>query len=185
MTRDDHQSGTSRLAEAVTLCGLADDQVVVNVQGDEPLIAPENINQVAALLATPDAHCQMASLYERMPASTKIFDPHLVKVVVDRDDRAMMFSRAPIPWEANVFPDENTTVSFLKHVGLYAYRVNFLKDFVTWPTATIAQVECLEQLTPLWRGEAIQMAEAVKAGSVGVDTASDLNEVTKQMAEVR
>lgn len=175
MTASEHQSGTSRIAEVIIKANKSDDDIIVNVQGDEPLIAPDNIDQVAAALQRNQA-CRMASLYERLTKSEDIFNPNVVKVIVNQQQQAMVFSRAPIPWDKQYFPQqpELSPYPFAKHIGLYAYRVSLLKQFANWQPAPLALQESLEQLTPLYYGEPIQMAEALVSGGIGVDTTEDL-----------
>lgn len=185
LTSTEHTSGTSRLAECVTLAQINDDTVVVNVQGDEPLIAPENINQVANLLLSNEHVC-MASLYESHRVDSAFFDPNVVKVVVDDNHCALYFSRAPIPWDRQHFPDawRQSNLSYKKHIGIYAYRAGFLKRFVRESVSVLSQTESLEQLTVLAMGETIQMAEAIVTGAIGVDTSEDLDKVSARLSQL-
>ena len=177
MTSDAHESGTDRLQEVVDKMGLADDQVIVNVQGDEPLIPPAVINQVAALMQ--DESRQMATLYEKVETTAQLFDANVVKLVEDSQGQALYFSRAPIPWVRDEFsegqPDtlpEN--VSFKRHIGIYGYRAELLNQFVQWPVAALEQAEKLEQLRAMANGIVIAVAETVETMPAGVDTESDL-----------
>lgn len=183
MTATTHLSGTNRLAEVVKTLQMHDQDVVVNVQGDEPLIAAANINQVAQLLLDHPEY-PMASLYEIFQQPQEIFNPNMVKVIVNQHHEAIYFSRAPIPWDKEQFsqpiPTTTQTQMYYKHIGLYAYRVGFLKQFAGWPTSDLAKTESLEQLTVLWHGHKIKMAQAKVFGSIGVDTEADL-----AMAELR
>lgn len=181
MTASSHLSGTNRLAEAAAQLQLADNEIVVNVQGDEPLIASENIDQVAQLLQAHADH-SMASLYEIFDYAQDIFNPNNVKVIMNHQQDAIYFSRAAIPWDKEHFATTPAAMHqpYFKHIGLYAYRVGFLKQFATWPTSALAKIESLEQLTVLWQGHAIKMAQARVFGSIGVDTAADLAEAERR-----
>ncbi|MDO7909019.1 3-deoxy-manno-octulosonate cytidylyltransferase [Pseudomonas sp. 22-AL-CL-001] len=182
LTRDDHESGTDRLAEVATQLGLAADAIVVNVQGDEPLIPPVIIDQVAANLA---AHPQagIATLAEPIEQPDSVFNPNAVKVVSDRHGMALTFSRAPLPWSRDLFAQGQDRlpegVPYRRHIGLYAYRVSFLQDFVGWGSCWLEQTEALEQLRALWHGVRIHVADALEAPAVGVDTAEDLARVRR------
>ena len=178
LTRDDHPSGSDRVMEVVEAQGWADDDVVVNVQGDEPLIPPAVIDQVAGLLS--DETCGVATLFEPITRARDVFDPNIVKVVVSGVGRALYFSRAPMPWWRDVFaagciePDIDSLASLWKrHIGIYAYRVAALREFVRWPPSTLEQTEALEQLRLLDHGRAIAVAEAVQPVPGGVDTPAD------------
>lgn len=178
MTSAAHNSGTDRLQEVAQQLRLKDDDIVVNVQGDEPLIPPAVINQVAAnLLSAVDA--SVATLSEPICSLADFRNPNIVKVVADRAGRALYFSRAPIPWARDHFAD--LTASDLpadfpcqRHIGIYAYRVDLLNRFVTWPQAPLEKIEALEQLRVLWQGTVIHVAEACMPVPGGVDTAEDL-----------
>ncbi|MBA1205185.1 3-deoxy-manno-octulosonate cytidylyltransferase [Pseudomonas capeferrum] len=177
LTRADHESGTDRLAEVAAQLGLSSDAIVVNVQGDEPLIPPVIIDQVAANLAAhPEAG--IATLAEPISEPEVVFNPNAVKVVSDKNGLALSFSRAPLPWARDTFartreqlPDG---VPYRRHIGMYAYRVGFLRDFVAWGPCWLEQTESLEQLRALWHGVRIHVADAIEAPPVGVDTAEDL-----------
>ena len=180
MTSAEHQSGTDRLAETVELLGLPDDAVVVNLQGDEPLMPPELLHQVAELLEqNPEA--DMATLCTRIHTAAELFDPHAVKVISDANGRALYFSRAVIPWDRDAFavtteelPEQ--AVHF-RHLGIYAYRVGYLKRYVSLDSCQLERMESLEQLRVLWHGGAIQVAEASSVPGHGVDTQADLDRV--------
>ncbi|MGQ9425197.1 3-deoxy-manno-octulosonate cytidylyltransferase [Gilvimarinus sp. F26214L] len=186
LTREDHQSGTDRLQEAATLMGLSDDAIVVNVQGDEPLIPPRVIDQVAGNLAR-DAQSSVATLCEAIPDAATFRDPNAVKVVRDNNNRALYFSRAPIPWPRDQFAADaegsETPPAAYRHIGIYAYRVKLLHDFVTWPMAPLENIEKLEQLRVLWQGRRIHVDEASATVPGGVDTAADLERVRSLMTE--
>ncbi len=187
MTGAHHASGSERLAEACELLGLEDEAIVVNVQGDEPLIPPALIRQVARLLADhPEA--EMASLHHRIETARDVFDPNVVKVVCDAAGRALYFSRAPIPWERGTFdagPQCRPEGEHLRHIGLYAYRAGFLRRYVTLPPSDLERREALEQLRALHHGATIVMAEACAPPGPGVDTAEDLERVRAAVAASR
>lgn len=180
MTAAEHQSGTDRLAETVTQLALPDDAVVVNLQGDEPLIPPELLHQVAALLEdNPDA--DMATLCTRIHTAGELFDPHAVKVITDNRGKALYFSRAVIPWDRDAFAVSTEelpeTAVHYRHLGIYAYRVGYLKTYVTLDSCELERMESLEQLRVLWHGGTIQVAEASCIPGHGVDTPADLERV--------
>ena len=174
MTAATHQSGTDRIEEVARTLGLADDAIIVNVQGDEPLIPPEVINQVASdLQQHPDA--SICTLFEELDAREEIMNPNIVKVVTDNDGYALYFSRAPIP-----FPRGNTDgplSGYKRHIGIYAYRVGFLHDFVNWPQSDLERSEQLEQLRALSNQVRIHVAKACASIPAGVDTQEDLDAV--------
>jgi 3-deoxy-manno-octulosonate cytidylyltransferase (CMP-KDO synthetase) len=180
LTREDHPSGTDRLQEVVGKLGLADDACVVNVQGDEPLIPPVVIDQVAgSLLAHPEAG--IATLAEPIEDTESLFNPNAVKVVSDQQGFALYFSRAPIPWCRDAFAsgpaDLPAGIPFRRHIGIYAYKVGFLHDYVTWPASPLESAESLEQLRALWFGVRIHVADACTTLPAGVDTQADLERV--------
>ncbi|TYP65225.1 3-deoxy-manno-octulosonate cytidylyltransferase [Stutzerimonas stutzeri] len=182
LTRVDHNSGTDRLAEVADQLGLAADAIVVNVQGDEPLIPPSVIDQVAFNLAAhPEA--AIATLAESISDPHALFNPNVVKVLSDINGLALTFSRAPLPWARDEFardPDAlPSDVPYRRHIGIYAYRAGFLADFVAWGPCWLENTECLEQLRALWHGKRIHVADAVEAPPAGVDTAEDLERVRK------
>jgi 3-deoxy-manno-octulosonate cytidylyltransferase (CMP-KDO synthetase) len=170
MTRADHPSGSDRLAEAVEQLGLGDDAVVVNVQGDEPLIAPGMIDACAAKLAAqPD--CVMATVAHALTDPAEFANPNVVKLVTDQAGRALYFSRAPIAWWRDGAGQPNQA---LRHVGLYAYRAGFLRRFPTLAVSPLEQIESLEQLRVLWHGERIAVHVSAERPGPGVDTPEDL-----------
>ncbi|AVF54827.1 UNVERIFIED_ORG: 3-deoxy-manno-octulosonate cytidylyltransferase (CMP-KDO synthetase) [Pseudomonas parafulva] len=181
MTRVDHESGTDRLAEVAVQLGLPSDAIVVNVQGDEPLIPPVIIDQVAAnLAANPQAG--IATLAELIHEPQAVFNPNAVKVVSDKNGLALSFSRAPLPWARDAFAkgqDLPPGVPYRRHIGMYAYRVGFLHDFVGWGPCWLEQTEALEQLRALWHGVRIHVEDAIEAPAVGVDTPEDLERVRR------
>ena len=177
MTSPDHVSGTDRMEEVARQLGLPVDDIVVNVQGDEPLVPPSVIDQVAGnLAANPSAG--IATLCEPVASTEDMFNPNIVKLVADARGFALYFSRAPIPWNRDEFahgqPGNEVTIEARRHLGIYAYRVKFLHDFVHWPVAALEQQESLEQLRAMVNGTRIHVAEAVEAVPPGVDTAADL-----------
>jgi 3-deoxy-manno-octulosonate cytidylyltransferase (CMP-KDO synthetase) len=182
LTRVDHNSGTDRLAEVAAALGLAADAIVVNVQGDEPLIPPALIDQVAAnLAANPQA--AVATLAEPIGEVAALFNPNVVKVASDRNGLALTFSRAPLPWAREAFAANReqlpANVPYRRHIGIYAYRAQFLHDFVAWGPCWLEDTECLEQLRALWHGVRIHVADALQAPPAGVDTQDDLERVRR------
>lgn len=180
MTRDDHESGTERLAEVVEQLNLADDEIIVNVQGDEPLIPPSIIQQVAMNLAqfkTP-----MATLAVEIDEANEVFNPNAVKVVTDHLGHALYFSRASIPWDRDNFSKQPAHISnaLLRHIGIYAYRAGFIQTYINWQPSPLERIESLEQLRVLWYGEKIHVAVAKQAPAAGVDTPEDL-EIVRQI----
>ncbi|MGQ3823722.1 3-deoxy-manno-octulosonate cytidylyltransferase [Pseudomonas alliivorans] len=182
MTRDDHNSGTDRLAEVATKLGLAADAIVVNVQGDEPMIPPAVIDQVASNLAAhPEAG--ISTLAEPIDDVAALFNPNVVKVSSDINGLALTFSRAPLPWARDALAvnrDELPAgVPYRRHIGIYAYRAGFLHDFVGWGPCQLENTENLEQLRALWKGVRIHVADALEALPAGVDTPEDLERVRR------
>jgi len=181
-TRSDHQSGTERLAEVMDIYQFADDEIIVNVQGDEPFIPPENIAQVAKNLATQNNNRQqarMATLSIKINSVEEAFNPNAVKVLCDKNGYALYFSRATIPYDRNRFLNNNNIEKigdfYLRHVGIYAYRASFIKEYVQWPASDLEHIEALEQLRVLWHGEKIHVDVACTDVPVeGVDTPEDL-----------
>ncbi|MCG8669905.1 MAG: 3-deoxy-manno-octulosonate cytidylyltransferase [Pseudomonadales bacterium] len=184
MTSPNHESGTDRLQEVVSLAGLAGESIVVNVQGDEPLIPPSVINQVANNLA--GANASIATLCEPICDEETAFDPNAVKVVFDKNGLALYFSRAPMPWNRDTFSAQGGALpdkmSMYRHIGIYAYRVSFLHDFVTWGACPLEQTECLEQLRAMWHGHRIHVEQALEMPPTGIDTPADLEKVRKLIA---
>lgn len=180
MTRADHPSGTDRLAEVAARLGLADDEILVNVQGDEPLIEPSLIDLVAGDLAA-DPGAAIATAAHVIHDAADFFNPNVVKVVCDRAGRALYFSRAPIPYARDAFAvDRNALppgMPALRHIGLYAYRASFLACYAGLEPAPLERFEALEQLRALWHGFAIRVAEVAEAPAAGVDTPEDLERV--------
>ncbi len=180
MTRADHPSGTDRLAEVVTALGWSDDEIVVNVQGDEPLIDPELIAAVAETLAAA-TDAAVATAAHPIHDAADFFNPNVVKVVCDARGHALYFSRAPIPWARDALAASRerlpTGLPVLRHVGLYAYRVGFLRRYAALAPSPLEHWEALEQLRVLWHGERIAVRVIDVAPPAGVDTAEDLERV--------
>ena len=180
LTRQDHLSGSDRLAEACQLLGLEGDDVVVNVQGDEPLILPQLINDVALLLAQrPEA--SMSTAAHAIDSLEEFMNPNVVKLVMDARQSALYFSRAPIPWwrdgQANGSFRTLPTPAPLRHIGIYGYRAAFLSGFPHLPPAPLETMESLEQLRVLWHGHRIAVHVTEQAPGPGVDTPEDLERV--------
>jgi len=186
MTSPGHRSGTDRIADTARQLGLPDDALVVNVQGDEPLMPPPLIRQVAANLAAHPA-ADMATLSQRILTLSDLASPHVVKVVCDREGYALYFSRALIPQPRDGMPEAehlaDAVPGWQRHIGIYAYRVGFLRAFVHWPPAAIETTEMLEQLRALWNGASIHVAEACAPAPVGVDTPEDLARLRERVAQ--
>ncbi len=178
-TRADHQSGTERLAEVVEQYQFSDDEIIVNVQGDEPFIPSANIAQVAKNLASQQ-QARMATLAVHIDSVEEALNPNAVKVLCDQLGYAMYFSRSTIPYDRERFLNVKNINSigdfYLRHIGIYAYRAGFIKDYVQWPASALEQIEGLEQLRVLWQGEKIHVEVAKSRLPVeGVDTPEDLN----------
>lgn len=177
LTRADHASGSDRLAEACGLLGLDDEAIVVNVQGDEPLMPPEMIRRCARLL-TDRTDCVMATVAHPIHDRADWLNPHVVKTVLDAQDRALYFTRAPVPFLRDSPPGTLPSAPApLRHLGLYAYRAGFLRRFPTLPESPLERTESLEQLRVLWHGERIAVHVTDHAPGTGVDTAEDLERV--------
>lgn len=180
MTSADHPSGTDRLQEVAAKMGWADDEIIVNVQGDEPLIPAAVINQVAINLANND-QAGIATLAEPLHDVAQLVNPNIVKLVRDANNMAMYFSRAPMPWARDAFSQGVNTLPtpelYVRHLGIYAYKVSFLKSYVQWPPARLEEIEALEQLRALYYGVKIHVDLAVVNLPAGVDTQADLERV--------
>jgi 3-deoxy-manno-octulosonate cytidylyltransferase (CMP-KDO synthetase) len=181
LTRVDHPSGSDRLAEACELLKLADDAIVVNVQGDEPLIAPGLVSAVATLLQQrPEA--SMSTAAHPLHDIAEFTNPNVVKVVLDAQALALYFSRAPIAWWRDGFAQGITALpepAPLRHIGIYGYRVGFLRQFPRLPQAPIEVTEALEQLRAMWHGHRIAVHVTPEAPGPGVDTPEDLERVRR------
>jgi len=191
MTSDEHPSGTDRLEEVVSKLKLSDDEIVVNVQGDEPLIPSDVIDQVALNLSK-QLRAGIATLCEQITELEQVFNPNAVKVVFDKNGMANYFSRAPIPWSRDSFSTLSGSVNdkasiphgtnYYRHVGIYAYRVSFLKDYISWPPSMTEKTESLEQLRALSNGVGIHVELAVSTPPAGVDTEEDLLRLRELMS---
>lgn len=185
LTSADHPTGTDRLAEACAQLQLADDSIIVNVQGDEPLMDPALVDSVATLLAqTP--HADIATAAHPIRDAEALFNPNVVKVVCASDGRALYFSRAPIPWARDALANGERTLAArlpaLQHIGLYAYRAAFLKRFPLLPQGQLERFESLEQLRALEHGHAIVVHLTPEPPAGGVDTPEDLERVRALLA---
>lgn len=185
MTSSTHHSGTDRIAEVVKKFGWAEDTIVVNLQGDEPCMPPQLVNQVATDMGS-HAHADITTLFSKITERKTLFDPHAVKVVMDAEGYALYFSRAPIPYHRDEFLSDQENklpqdTTFARHIGLYAYRAAFLERFVGWPPAPLEQAESLEQLRVLWHGGIIHVTEATVEPGHGVDTEDDLQKAVQQL----
>jgi len=181
LTRPDHRSGSDRLAEACEHLGLAGDDVVVNVQGDEPLIDPALIDAVAALLRERP-QTSMSTAAHPIASVAEFTNPNVVKVVLQADGLALYFSRAPIPWWRDGFAQGITALpqpAPLRHIGIYGYRAGFLREFPRMPPAPVESCEALEQLRALWHGHRIAVHVSESAPGAGVDTPEDLERVRR------
>ena len=178
LTLSQHHSGTDRIQEAATTLGLKANEIVVNVQGDEPLLPAVLINQVVKNLAL-HPRASAATLCEKITNSQQIFDPNVVKVTINNEGEALYFSRAPIPWSHDHFnqtpPTRPNSPDFFKHVGIYAYRVSLLNEFISWQPSTLETTESLEQLRLLSSGHRIHVEKALQSVPCSVDTQEDLN----------
>lgn len=183
MTSPDHESGTERLAEVVDRMAIPDDHIIVNVQGDEPLIPSAIISQVAENLANSIA--PMATLAVEIDDEAEVFNPNAVKVLTDKDGYAMYFSRATIPWDRDNFAKQDKVVAqpLMRHIGIYAYRAGFINTYINWEPTALEKIECLEQLRVLWYGEKIHVEVAKEAPAAGVDTPEDLEVVRKLISQ--
>ena len=180
MTSPDHPSGTDRLQEVVAKMGWVDQDIVVNVQGDEPLIPPAVIQQVADNLAK-HSNASVATLCEPISRAEDFTNPNIVKVVRSHSGMALYFSRAPIPWPRDQFAQDQNQLPdadlYRRHIGIYAYRVSLLNEYVTWPAAELENLECLEQLRILYNDHRIHVGDAIEEVPGGVDTQADLEQV--------
>lgn len=188
MTSTEHQSGTERINEVIQQRNIPDDEIIVNLQGDEPLMPAACLDQVAGLLASDNA-AVMASLSTPIKASEDIFNSNIVKVIVNMHGQAIYFSRAPIPWQRGSFETRtaDTSIDFhwQRHIGLYAYRAAYIKRYIKLPAAPIETIESLEQLRVLWHGDRIAMAQASTIPGPGIDTREELEKAEKYLSEMQ
>ncbi|WP_101775966.1 3-deoxy-manno-octulosonate cytidylyltransferase [Pasteurella oralis] len=185
MTSTQHNSGTERLAEVIEKLDIAQDEIIVNIQGDEPLIPPAIVNQVAENLSKYQV--KMASLAVKITEPEELFNPNAVKVLTDKEGYVLYFSRAVIPWNRDQFAtlhNQTHTIDqlklsdhYLRHIGIYAYRAGFIQQYVQWQPTVLEQIESLEQLRVLWYGEKIHVELAQEVPPIGVDTLEDLEKV--------
>lgn len=180
MTDAEHQSGTDRIAEVVQLLKLADDEIIINVQGDEPLIDPELINHLAEFIVRKQT--SIATIAHPIHSSDEIFNPNVVKTVLNKDNLALYFSRAPIPYYRDGYTNAKDfetpkQLNVLRHIGIYAYQVSFLNIYQQLPSCPLEQIEALEQLRALYNGYKIAVMITNHAPAAGVDTLDDLMRV--------
>ncbi|MCU7891982.1 MAG: 3-deoxy-manno-octulosonate cytidylyltransferase [Candidatus Thiodiazotropha sp. (ex Ustalcina ferruginea)] len=182
MTSDQHRSGSDRIAEVVSIRDWDEDEIIVNLQGDEPCMPAELLSQVAEDMNRHEI-AAVTTLAVKITERTTLFDPHVVKVVTDAQGYALYFSRAPIPWHRDEFISADTPLpsdtGFSQHIGLYAYRAGYLSRFVAWDHAPIERAESLEQLRVLWHGGKIHVSHAQMEPGHGVDTRDDLQRVSE------
>lgn len=185
MTSPDHRSGTERLSEAIVALGYDDDDVVVNLQSDNPLMPSEVIHQVAKELTDHD-NIKMATLCQKIVDVEKLFNPDVVKVVFNKRGNALYFSRAPIAWERGVFnKKEEMTGTHYRHIGTYAYRIGFLQEYIKWSRCEVEEMERLEQLRVLWNGGRIRVAVAKKPVPFSIETKQDLDRVKEVLKSMQ
>lgn len=182
MTRIDHVSGTDRIAEVALKMGWAESEIIVNVQGDEPLIESALINEVAENLSN-HREAAIATACHPIHTEADFLNPNIVKVVLDKAGYANYFSRAPIPYPRNGLSD-NSPISAMRHIGIYAYRTALLKAYANLTPAPTEQLESLEQLRALWHGYKISVAVTDNAPASGVDTQTDLDRVREIFANL-
>ncbi len=183
MTDPNHQSGTERIAEVAERCGWEGNEIIVNLQGDEPLI-PVGLIQELAIELAGQQQAGIATLAAQIIDSDEIFNPNAVKVVLNKNGYALYFSRAPIPWDRDGFAqsDKHLTgkMAYYRHIGMYAYTVDFLKHYCSWQSSVLESVESLEQLRILWYGGLIKVKVISETPPAGVDTLDDLLRVETQ-----
>lgn len=186
LTSEHHASGTERIAEVAERAAWPDEAVVVNLQGDEPLVTPELLRATAEALAV-QRRAGIATVCAPLTERAELFNPNAVKVVLDKDGYALYFSRAPIPWDRAAFAEADSglplggAMPYYRHIGLYAYTVAFLRRYVAWPASALEGVEALEQLRILWQGEAVRVLPIDHVPEAGVDTAEDLLRVERAL----
>lgn len=185
LTSDEHPSGTDRLAEVVTMMGYPDEDIIVNIQGDEPMIPPRLIQQVAMdLLEFEDA--SISTICTPIDTVEELFNSNVVKVVMDKLHYAIYFSRATIPWHRDAFMQDKDSIplntEYHRHLGIYAYRSRFLKHYSSLQISPLEQIESLEQLRAIWHGYRIHLSIAAEPPGIGVDTEEDLFLVRDMLA---
>ncbi|ATW33104.1 MULTISPECIES: 3-deoxy-manno-octulosonate cytidylyltransferase [Candidatus Williamhamiltonella] len=176
-TSSEHSSGTERLAEVIEKYRFSDTDIIVNVQGDEPMIPPIIIDQVAKNLA--NTCLGMATLAAPITNKVDLMNPNVVKVVVNALGHALYFSRAPIPWKRDGLMTEEENRTALRHIGIYAYRVDFVRRYINWGKSPLEEIEKLEQLRVLWHGEKIHVDIVKKIPPQGIDSPEDLEKIRK------
>ena len=185
MTKSSHKSGTERIAEVIELHNIQDEDIIINIQGDEPFISPTIIDQLIDNIKQTELKC--ATLCEPISSAKQLFDPHITKVIANNKNEAIYFSRAPIPWDRERFNSEQKGLSknftYMRHIGIYAYRADFVKRYVNWEPSPLEQIESLEQLRILWHGEKIHVEEAKGQSGLGIDTKHDLEKARLMVAE--
>jgi len=186
ITHENHQSGTERLSEVIEQLGFDDDQILINLQGDEPMMPPVCLNQVGKALEDDDS-VKMATLCTPLTDIEELFDPHAVKVVRDINDFALYFTRAAVPWSRDCFNETPRKMpqnqEYQRHIGLYGYRAGFIRQYLEWQSSDIEKTESLEQLRVLYYGERIKVITAESPPGPGVDTIEDLNLVCKLLSK--
>ncbi|UDG81359.1 3-deoxy-manno-octulosonate cytidylyltransferase [Candidatus Profftia lariciata] len=182
MTRTDHNSGTERLVEVIEKYALTNNQIILNIQGDEPFLQSTIIRQVVCNLVQNKV--EMATMGAQIITSQEAFNPNIIKVVCNKKGYALYFSRATIPWERERFMVSKNNIShnFLRHIGIYAYRAGFIRKYVTWSASPIEQIEMLEQLRVLWYGKKIHVGITAIIPITSIDTIEDLEKVRKIFA---
>lgn len=185
LTHPHHNNGAERIAEVAEILGWDDDTLIVNLQGDEPLVQPALIGRLAEALAG-QTRAKVATLAAPIEHRAEAFNANAVKVVTDREGYALYFSRAPIPWHRASFADGDAAhlpahFPWLRHIGIYAYTAGFLRRYVSWPPSDLENIEALEQLRILWQGERILVLPVEQAPEAGVDTEEDLARVRARL----
>ena len=187
LTHAHHLSGTDRLQEVVENLCFAEEEIIVNVQGDEPFIPPANIDQLAAELASAKREIAMTTLYTPITRVEEIFSPDVVKVVTDKTGNALYFSRAPLPWDRKSFSQTEKKLPahspYKRHIGIYAYRAEQLNAFVRWEKSPLEMAEQLEQLRFLWNGHKIRAIQAQQIPPAGIDTKEDLEQARRKLTQ--
>lgn len=185
MTSSEHRSGTERIAETIVAVGYEDDDIIVNVQGDEPLIPPVIIRQVADNLSMHDT-VKAATLCEPIISCEELLNPDVVKVIMNQRGYALLFSRAPIPWDRVHFPpktDQQLNGQHYRHIGIYAYRARFLQEYMEWEACPLEELELLEQLRILWNSARIHVAVSKRTAVMGVDTPEDVKRIEEELSK--
>jgi 3-deoxy-manno-octulosonate cytidylyltransferase (CMP-KDO synthetase) len=186
LTDPAHPSGTDRLAEVAQRLDFDEGHILVNLQGDEPLMPPALIDQVAGNLAAHSGAC-IATLYEPIDDAEELFDPNTVKVVVDENGYALYFSRAVVPWSRHDFAGDRRVLPdshpYCRHIGIYAYRAAYLRRFVAWGACALERIESLEQLRALWHGDRIHCGQAIETSGIEVDNERDIARVERILAQ--